>query len=67
MQLNMEQRKLIQAKPAGHNLIKGVAGSGKTTVALHKTLFLRKHYCFGENDRTLLVTYNRTFINYISS
>lgn len=65
MQLNMEQRKLIQAKPVGHNLIKGVAGSGKTTVALHKTLFLRNHYCFGENERILLVTYNRTLINYI--
>lgn len=31
MQLNVEQRKLVQSKPAGHSLIKGVAGSGKTT------------------------------------
>lgn len=46
MNLNVEQKKLIQAKPIGHNLIKGVAGSGKTTVAAHKIPFLLKHYCF---------------------
>ncbi len=65
MQLNMEQKKLIQASPAGQGLIKGVAGSGKTTVALHRALFLRRHYCLAPEDRLLLVTYNKTLIKYL--
>ncbi|MCY6354175.1 transcriptional repressor LexA [Clostridium sp. ZS2-4] len=66
MNLNVEQKKLIQAKPTGHNLIKGVAGSGKTTVAVHRIPFLLKHYCFEKNDSILMVTFNKTLINYIT-
>ena len=65
MQLNIEQKKLIQSKPAGHCLIKGVAGSGKTTVAVHRIPFLLNHYCFAEDDRILMVTFNKTLVNYI--
>lgn len=46
MQLNIKQKKLIQSKPAGHSLIRGVAGSGKTTVAINRMPFLLKHYFF---------------------
>ena len=45
MQLNLEQKKLIQMEPAGHCLIKGVAGSGKTTVAVHKADRARRLTC----------------------
>lgn len=65
MQLNMEQKKLIQAKPSGQNIVKGVAGSGKTTVAVHRIPFLLNHYCFAKDDAILMVTYNRTLVNYI--
>lgn len=65
MQLNMEQKRLIQANPNGHVLIKGVAGLGKTTVAVHRIPFLLNHYCFGEDDNILMVTYNKTLVNYI--
>jgi DNA helicase II / ATP-dependent DNA helicase PcrA len=63
MQLNLEQRKLIQAKPNGHNIIKGVAGSGKTTVAVHRIPFLLNHYCLEKGDAILMVTYNRNLKN----
>lgn len=66
MQLNLEQKRLIQAKPAGHGLIKGVAGSGKTTVAVNRIPFLLNHYCFADNDAILMVTYNKTLVNYIT-
>jgi len=65
MNLNMEQKKLIQSKPQGHALIKGVAGSGKTTVAIYKIPFLLNNYCFNEDDSILMVTYNKTLINYL--
>lgn len=65
MQLNLEQKRIIQLKPSGHTMVKGVAGSGKTTVAVHRIPFLLNHYCFAENDSILMVTYNKLLINYI--
>ena len=65
MDLNVEQSKLVEAEPNGIALIKGVAGSGKTTVALHRALFLHRNYCQDSADRILLVTYNRTLVNYL--
>ena len=65
MQLNLEQKKMIENKTMGHSLIKGVAGSGKTTVGVNRTLFLMKNYCMDKNDRVLLVTYNKSLVSYI--
>ena len=65
MELNVEQSKLVEAEPNGIALIKGIAGSGKTTVALHRALFLHRNYCQDPTDRILLVTYNRTLVNYL--
>jgi len=65
MNLNLEQTKLIEAEPNGISLIKGIAGSGKTTIALHRALFLHRHYCSDPADRVLLATFNRTLINYL--
>ncbi|MBX4271087.1 transcriptional repressor LexA [Clostridium estertheticum] len=65
MQLNVEQRKLVQSKPAGHSLIRGVAGSGKTTVAVNRIPFLLENYCFDKDDKILMVTYNKSLISYI--
>lgn len=61
----MEQRRIIELEPAGHMLVKGVAGSGKTTVAVHRIDFLRQHYCPEDDDHILLVTYNKTLLKYI--
>lgn len=65
MKLNVEQRKIIELEPTGHSLIKGVAGSGKTTVAIRRITFLKNHYCPEENDNVLLVTFNKTLLEYI--
>ncbi len=65
MKLNIEQRKIIESKPNGHMLVRGVAGSGKTTVAVHKIPFLLKHYCPADEDRILVVTFNKSLINYV--
>ena len=65
MQLNVEQKKLVQNKPAGHSLIRGVAGSGKTTVAVNRIPFLLENYCLADDDRILMVTYNKSLISYI--
>lgn len=65
MKLNLEQQKIIEFEPNGHMMIKGVAGSGKTTVAIHRMAFLKEHYCPEPNDNILFVTYNKTLLKYI--
>src|SRR5690625_426058 len=65
MRLNVEQRKIIELEPNGHMLVKGVAGSGKTTVAVHRLSFLHEHYCPEDDDDILLVTFNKTLLKYI--
>lgn len=65
MKLNVEQRKIIENKPNGHTLVRGVAGSGKTTVAVHKIPFLLRNYCYEKDDKVLVVTYNKSLINYV--
>lgn len=66
MQLNVEQKRIIQSKPNGHSSIKGVAGSGKTTVYVNKMPLLLKHYCPSEDARVLMVTYNKSLQKYVS-
>ena len=54
MQLNLEQKKLIRSSAMGHSIIRGVAGSGKTTVAVHRISFLLDNYCYGASDKILM-------------
>ena len=65
MDLNAEQKRIATQKPKGHQLLKGVAGSGKTSVGLYRAFFLLNNYCYGKDDAILLATYNRTLINYM--
>ena len=44
MKLNMEQRRIVELEPSGHMLVKGVAGSGKTTVSVRRVPFLLNHF-----------------------
>jgi len=66
MDLNAEQKRIATQKPKGHQLLKGVAGSGKTSVGLYHAFFLLNNYCYGKDDGILLATYNRTLINYMA-
>jgi len=65
MQLNIEQRKIINSTPSGHSIIRGVAGSGKTTVSVYRIPFLLNHYCHLDDDAILMLTFNKTLSNYI--
>ena len=66
MDLNAEQKKIAVQEPKGHFLIKGVAGSGKTSVGIFRIAFLLNNYCFARDDAILVVTYNKTLIAYMS-
>lgn len=64
MKLNIEQQKLAESKSMGANVIRGVAGSGKTSVGVARIAYLLEKYCM-ENDKILFVTYNKSLIKYI--
>ena len=66
MDLNAEQKKIAFQEPKGHALLRGVAGSGKTSVGIHRTFFLLNNYCHASDDAILLATFNRTLISYMS-
>jgi DNA helicase-2/ATP-dependent DNA helicase PcrA len=66
LDLNAEQKKIAVQEPKGHFLIKGVAGSGKTSVGIYRIAFLLNNYCFDKNDAILVATYNKTLIAYMS-
>lgn len=63
MELNIDQLRIVNQKPNGHCLVKGVAGSGKTTVAVNRIPHLINHY-LENGEKVLILTYNKTLINY---
>ena len=60
------QREVLALPPHGHTVVLGTAGSGKTTMAIHRALYLA-HPDTDHSGRTLLVTFNRTLIEYFRS
>lgn len=62
-----EQNEIIR-KPFNMNLIvQGVAGSGKTTVALHRVSYLLYSYNEITSENVYLIAANPLFLNYITS
>lgn len=61
--LSDEQVKAINYDQAGAYAIKGIAGSGKTTVGLHRIPFLLDK-C-NNDESVLVVTYHKVLVNYL--
>ena len=67
MDLSLEQRRMIHSKPLRYSLIRGIQGSGKTTAAIYRSLYLKNHYCLYEEDKILMLTSRDEDINYIKN
>jgi mRNA-degrading endonuclease RelE of RelBE toxin-antitoxin system len=68
LNLTDDQIALVRVSATGPILIKGVAGSGKTTIGLYRAHYLaqtieQKRQMFGESSSLLLLTYSRTLAN----
>jgi len=66
--IQKEQNSIIRNEDARHLIIQGVAGSGKTSIALHRIAFLL--YRFKEtitSEDILIVSPNKVFASYISN
>jgi len=66
--IQKEQNAIIRNEDASHLIIQGVAGSGKTSIALHRIAFLL--YRFKEDissEDILIISPNKVFASYISN
>lgn len=66
--IQKEQNDIIRRSPYHNMIVQGVAGSGKTTVAMHRISFILYNYAerFRPND-FYIVGSNRILLNYITS
>ncbi len=55
LNLSEEQRRIVEMEAKGDTLLRGAAGSGKTTILVYRAIRLAER-----GDQVLLLTYNRT-------
>ena len=58
------QREVLYLPPTGHTVVLGTAGSGKTTLAILRSLYLSNPNT-NHGGKTLLVTFNRCLVTYM--
>ena len=58
------QREVLYLPAEGHTVVLGTAGSGKTTLAILRSLYLANSDT-EHGGRTLLVTFNRCLVTYM--
>jgi superfamily I DNA/RNA helicase len=59
-----KQKEVVTLMPEGHVVVLGTAGSGKTTMAIHRAVFVADERA-DHGGRTLLVTFNRALVTYL--
>lgn len=59
--LTRTQKKCVTFKPKGDLLVKGIPGSGKSTIIMARAHYLKEKF---PNDRILILTFNRALANY---
>jgi len=64
--IDREQFALITRPSSGFVVIRGTAGSGKTTVALHRIAYLAYDDPRIDSERTLVVVFSRALRDYVS-
>ena len=61
-----KQREVLYMPTKGHSVVLGTAGSGKTTLALYRAVFLSLEG-FNHSGRVLLLSYNKALVNYLNN
>ncbi|MCB2342785.1 S24 family peptidase [Clostridium estertheticum] len=67
MELGLKQHRMIHSKPSRYSLIRGAKGTGKTTAAIYRSLYLKNNYCLYDDDKVLILTSNEEDINSIKN
>lgn len=64
--LQKEQNTIVRAEPNRNLIVQGVAGSGKSSIALHRAAYLMYVHKDILSDNILLITPSESFASYIS-
>ncbi|MDK0733944.1 AAA family ATPase [Clostridium perfringens] len=64
--IQQEQDEIIRKERTSNIVVNGVAGSGKTTIALHRVAYLLYNYRKELEDKVLILGPNGIFMEYIS-
>ncbi|MEW8956650.1 UvrD-helicase domain-containing protein [Clostridium sp.] len=67
MTIQKEQDEIIRNERLSVTVVNGVAGSGKTTIALHRIAYLLYNYRKQLEDKTLILGPNSIFMEYIGN
>jgi DNA helicase-2/ATP-dependent DNA helicase PcrA len=67
MTIQKEQDEIIRQPKYKTTVVNGVAGSGKTTIALHRVAYLLYNYRDIFQDKVLILGPNKIFMEYISN
>lgn len=59
------QKEVLCLPEKGHYVVLGTAGSGKTTLAIHRAAYLAKRS--KSKEKVLLVTFNKSLVTYLNS
>ncbi len=59
------QKEVLCLPEKGHYVVLGTAGSGKTTLAIHRAAYLAKRT--KSKEKVLLVTFNKSLVTYLNS
>lgn len=60
-----KQREVLGLPERGHYVVLGTAGSGKTTLAIHRAAYLARRT--KSKQKILLVTFNKSLVTYLNS
>ncbi|MGL5381463.1 transcriptional repressor LexA [Clostridium sp.] len=58
MEFSKVQKRFINQKSVGYQIVKGKKGTGKSTSAIYRAINLENNYCIYEEDKILIVTSN---------
>lgn len=67
MKLESGQNRIVKSKHLGYGLLRGSEGTGKTTAAIYRGIYLKNQYCMYDKDKVLVLSKNEENLNYIKN
>ncbi|CAM4127360.1 3'-5' exonuclease [Saccharibacillus endophyticus] len=61
-----KQAEVLAMPEKGHFVVLGTAGSGKTTLAIYRAIYLAKTFC-DPGEKVLLVTFNKALVTFLKA
>ncbi|EJO5347716.1 UvrD-helicase domain-containing protein [Clostridium botulinum] len=67
MKLESGQSRIVKSKHLGYGLLRGKIGTGKTTAAIYRGIYLKNQYCMYDKDKVLILSKNEENLKHIKN